>query len=211
MAKKRVFKKIKKYTDNHFLIFRSAKTGRITKYRKNRRFIVEVRSRKTKRVVGYLNDTQGRGKKRKLMPRKFTRNQLLMKQREKTTADMVLDSESQMRINFRTMLIEQIEEKGAHILEKVQDELSMNDECFLGIRVTADDGRFDLIDGYKMLVSPMNDREIAIDLGMRTINMLRSETFRTSPKKYINKKSKNRDRKMAGPATLTILFGGRPI
>ena len=209
MSKKIVrnrFKKIKKITDKQYLVFRSIKTGKITKYRKDRQFIVEVRSRKSKKLQGVLNTIAGKGKNRKVIPRKFTNLQLQLKQTRKSRkAKVIILAENSFQVNFARRIFPQYARAGRNTIQTMLDQLKMNGDLIFSQKIELTKGRV-FETGTQMITdAKFSTLESLIDvMAADMINTLRENQIRTSGKKHINESSVNQKRKPVSTGTVTV-------
>lgn len=205
MAAKK-YRRLKTVSEENYLIFRAPKSGKVTKWRSGRRFIVEVRSRKTKKVVGYLNTISGRGKKRKIIPRAFTKSQLSLSSR-KSVRQAKVESDISFKVSFNERLIDQFKSNGRKAVNKVLREIKSNDDILLGLKIqTSKKGEY-FTTPYKMYSTDDADFDfMAQELAIITINALRSEAIRTSLKQYVDSE-RIKERRMRRTATITLQFG----
>lgn len=206
MATKK-YRRLKTVSDDQYLVFRAPQSGKLTKWRSDRRFIVEVRSRKTKKIVGYLNTIKGKGKKREILPRKFTKSQLSLSSRKKVKAPAITD-ETSFKVRFNERLIDQFKSNGRRSIRKILSEIKMNDEVLVGMHITTSKKGEKFITPLKMYSKRDADFDfMAQELAIIMINTIRSEAIRTSLKQHVDS-DRIKERKMRRGATVKIQFGG---
>lgn len=188
MKKIKVFKKykqIKTLSDGQFVVFRQIKSGRITKFRPDRKLIAEVRNSKTKKIVGYLNTINRKNKRKpKVLPRKFTKLQLAVKTKRPSKRTLRELNSWQIKLSLRSRILDQLEKKGRDILDRVEEVI--DEKGFTHLNMKVDTSR--LGESFESGDKPYTKKDIPILsklLGIEIINLLRSEAIRTSPKKYI--------------------------
>lgn len=200
------YRRLKTVSDENYLIFRSPKTGKVTKWRSGRKYIVEVRSRKSKRVVGYLNTISGKGKKRQILPRAFTKSQLSLSSR-KAVKKASVESETSFKVTFNERLIDQFRSAGRKAINKVLREIKKEGEALIGLDIKTSKKGERFTTPLKMYDESDADYDfMSQELAIIMINAIRSEAIRTSLKQHVDS-DRIKQRKMRRSATVTIQFG----
>lgn len=185
-------KTIRHISETQYVTYRSVRSGKQVKYRRGIRLIAEVRSKKSKKVVGYLNKftkpTKKNGRQTVIIPRKFGRTEISLKTR-KEVENVSTRSVNSFDIAFNRRIIDQVGEQ-RDIIGKIQKEIRLNDEVLIQVRVTFPKGTPDINDGMKMYTKKDGDYAFMVtEISIRIINLVRSEAIRTSPKKYREKET----------------------
>ncbi len=205
----RKLKTLRSIRKDQYVVFRSAKSGKITKYRKGRNYIVEVRNKKSKRVQGYLNSIKKKGKKRNVVPRKFTKSQISLKTRKRVQRVREIGSNS-FSITLLERFIPQFRHNGRRQIQTAVDQIKNHGDTLIGLTVSVNDGSY-FNSEFKLYTDGDDNFDfLAQEFAILSLNLLRSEGLRTSPKKYDpeNRSENLRSRKMRYRiARITIKYG----
>jgi hypothetical protein len=205
----RKFKTVRSIKKDQYVVFRSARSGKIVKYRKNRKYIVEVRSKKSKKVQGYLNTVKKKGKKRSVIPRKFTKSQISLKTRKRVQRVREIGSNS-FTITMLERFIPQFRHNGRRQIETAVDQIHNHGDTLIGLSVAVSDGSYFNSEFKLYTDDDANFDFLAQEFAILSLNLLRSEGLRTSPKMYDpeNRTERIKQRKMRyRKAVITIKYG----
>lgn len=202
----RTIKKIDQ--DKHYLVYRSAKNGKITKYDKRKKLIIEVRLKKSKKVTGYLNNFSKpkKNQPRDILKRRFSRIEIGLKSRTEVTKELKPSQTMEFRIFFRDLLLPQVKAQVA-IFRKLKLYIKQNGILALGLEVhTSTD--FQLWDGYRTYTkADTKGDDLEKETAIRILQLLRSQAIRTSAKKFQSKERKKRRDKMPRHADIFLSIG----
>lgn len=189
MAKKRVGKLRRALKQDEFILFRG-RNGRVKKHRSDTLLIAEVRNRKTKKLVGYLNTLDKKSKKP--VPRRFSSMQKTIASTRRTEAPARRFGELQFRVYTSRLISEQIPDS---VIERINDEIDINGEVVLTLKVSTSRDEHFTSDGI-FLERRMSKKELATLITLLIVNAAHALQIRTSPKKYqTSEKRKNRQQR----------------
>ena len=197
-------KTIKRITDNQYVVYRTVRSGKITKYRKDRRLIAEVRNKKSKKIVGYLNKFEGRGKKRKIKPRKITKIEKSLKT-GKRKSGFIPETQNSFTIYFNKRILPQINHAGRRAVVNLIETIQIDGDTWLQIDVKTS-RRNEILRTEEIYLESTDFNLISTQIGIEIINLLRSEVIRTSLKKHVDKDSTQYNRKGRQWANITLRY-----
>lgn len=193
LSKRKSARKTIKKTDpqKQFLIFRSPKTGKIVKYKSKVNLLVEVRSKKTKKLLGYLNDFESQtkpGQVKQIKPRKFSKLQVALKSRREEMRQITVSDQYSFEVRFNELLIDQVKAQ-QQIFKPIKKEIRKIGVKTIAVEVFARNDAF--FDGHKVYTKKDTEGDyLEKEIAIRIIQLLRSEAVRTSPKKEATKAGK---------------------
>ena len=192
----------------HYLVYRSAKTGKVTKYDKRKKLIIEVRLKKTKKVTGYLNNFSKpkKNQPRDILKRRFTRLEIGLKSREEITKEIKASDTMDFRVYFKDLLLPQVKAQTV-IFRKLKKHIRDNGILALGLEVHTSN-EFQLWDGYRVYTrKDIKGDDLEKETAIRILQLLRSQAIRTSGKKFQSKERKKRRDTMPRYADVFLSIG----
>lgn len=197
-------KQIKRLKPDHYVIYRDRK-GRIRKPRKDTLLVAEVRSRKSKRRVGFLNSID---KKRKTPePRRFTSTQRAMYERrfiEKLPEKRRQPSDLEFTVYSSDFIKNQIPTR---VVDRIRDEINLQGYVKLGIEIWTNKGERIVSDAVYWDDENMLASHIETHLFLSIVNASREMMVRASPKKYA-RNPKERRREIRRAIHVRVIFYG---
>lgn len=202
MAKKRKpqLKQFKRVAKTQYVQARS-KNGYVAKTNSKTKYILEVRDRDTKKVLGYINKLD---ENKKPIPRIFKNRKNFLQSKKRVKAREVRGV-YKIVLNNKHFMIDQIEKKGEQaltdILKFIKEKKEIDIKCELHLP-----DKSVLITGEKRFGPLTNRKELAEWIALRgVVNQVRNIGMRMSPKKYARSKeqTKNKDNTIT-TATLYI-------
>lgn len=184
MKRKTVPKKfnIKKLPKDSYVMVRS-KNGYVKKTDKKTNYIIEVRHRKTKKVIGYIN----KSKNGNPIPQKFVNRKTFQKVQTKRKSK-ISDFHS-FEVNFRSYILDQVKTKGRDLVDSmVSKKRTKNIDTYLTLKNEIIDYISETKEFTKLDPRASIEEWIAFEI----INTIRNIGLRTSPKKHTSKNSKQR-------------------
>lgn len=191
---------VKTLKPDQYVVFKDRR-GRIRnrKTRSDIKLIAEVRSRKTKKVVGYLNYVKGG----KIEPRKFSvQKQAFYKARvESSVTFREVDTEYFFKIYSRESVLEQIREQAEDAIDAVYEKAQEDGFCLFRLNVQIKD--FNLFSQVVNITKSTKKNDIGYFIASIIIQMLDQTSYRMSPKELSKQKKKKHARSC--DCTLQIL------
>lgn len=198
---------IKRITEKQYVVYRSVRTGKITKYRRDRRLIAEVRNKKSNKVVGYLNKFEGKRKKRKVVPRKITRIEKSIRT-GKQRSGYIPETQNSFTIYFNERVLPQIVSNGRRAIDNLIERIEVDGDIWWQVDIQTS-RKGEVIRSREIYEDSTDYHYLATRIGIEIINQMRSLTIRTSLKKHVEEKSIAYNRKGRQWAYITLRYASR--
>lgn len=177
---------IKKLPKDSYVMVRS-KNGYVKKTDKKTNYIIEVRNRKTKKVIGYIN----KSKAGKPVPQKFINRKTF--QKVPISKKIIIQDHHTFSVHFKKPVLDQVRSKGCDLVYSIMYYLRKNKKVYFELVLNSSIMKKAKSSGITL------EYPVSRDLVEKEIMNQILETItksglllRTSPKKYASKETKNK-------------------
>lgn len=208
-ARKKAKSKILGLKPGESVRYRSPKTGRLTKFKSDRKLIAEVWTKtKTGKNKGKLRKARTLNRKdkktKKVIPQKFSRFQVKFLTAKRTAGVRPRQARSvTVTLNSRSPIIDQLTRKGRPIINLVRSYLKREDSVLVYADIKTE--QYGVFRSLQLVIGKSyRDDEIIKSIAIELIiNPVRDNALRISPKKYA-KSERQRERNEVKKAEVTI-------